>query len=788
MRRLMLAFILAALVLPLVPSPSRALPAGGMYGGDLVVALQAAPSLDPTQFAQNSVVQAVAYDSLVRLGPDQTPLQSLATSWAVNVPARAITMTLRTATWPDNTAITAQDVAWTFGKYATANMVTGVTPVATSATTVQFTFTSGGGDFLGNAATFPIAWKNLANAYTTNGPFILGSQNATTIRLVANDRHWGGRPYLDSVTFASGYTLVKNADDSTQGNDAACALLKGTVSLIGWPLTQTDTSASRDCAAGFGGWSNGVNRTLGQSAGIKEEPGLQFLYLGINAQRAPLTDPTLRRALTMAIDRDLIVGTYGNPIESKTDIADSPVNQANAAWFNASVPRYRVPRTVQGPTASPDLTQVNAFLDAAGYLDRDGDGYRDTPAGTPFNFTLLTYNQATDPKVAKYADLVTKFHSIGINVQQQEHPPADLRAIVASDAFDLFVDIQDARGDPAFLSEILHTGSARNVVNLASPALDAILDRTRDALDPAVRHQAVLDAEGWIGRQVPLAPILYYRAVHAYNRTAYEGWIEEIGGIVNFWTFAALHVTQRGRLTVTMDPLLPTVRSGEGTDVLVRARDADDNPVAGVDLEFSGAGLADTTGTTNVQGEFTTHFDAPSVSAPNAFPLNVSAAKAGYEGANAAASVTVNPLVRAFVVTVTKVKATIGSGEVTTVRVSVIDEETASPVAGATVAFSMNPSGLGASVTPSSGATDSTGFFQADFTGDVAVQSRFVVTATVAAAGFEDAQATTTIEVSAHTAAPVTPGLDTISMVAIVAALAALYGARQRRKWLEQKP
>src|SRR5207249_7519038 len=44
----------------------------------------------------------VCSSDLVRLWPDQTPLQSLATSWAVNVPARTITMTLRTATWPDN--------------------------------------------------------------------------------------------------------------------------------------------------------------------------------------------------------------------------------------------------------------------------------------------------------------------------------------------------------------------------------------------------------------------------------------------------------------------------------------------------------------------------------------------------------------------------------------------------------------------------------------------------------------------------------------------------------------
>jgi hypothetical protein len=36
--------------------------------------------------------------------------------------------------------------------------------------------------------------------------------------------------------------------------------------------------------------------------------------------------------------------------------------------------------------------------------------------------------------------------------------------------------------------------------------------------------------------------------------------------------------------------------------------------------------------------------------------------------------------------------------------------------------------------------------------------------------------------------APRTPALDTISMVALVATLAALYGAWQRRKWVSRKP
>ncbi|HYS71734.1 MAG TPA: ABC transporter substrate-binding protein, partial [Thermoplasmata archaeon] len=618
-------------------------------------------------------------------------------------------------------------------------------------------------------------------------------------RLVANDRHWKGRPFLDAVTFRFPYTLVRNANGSTQANDAACAFLKGQVNLIAWPLSQNDLTNERDCAAGFGGWSDGVNRTLLNPdpartmpfAAVAENPGLQFLYLGMNTQRAPLTDPTLRVALSMAIDRDLVAGTYGGAVEPKVDIADSPVSPANLAWFNASVPKYRVPRAVVGSNAVPSLEEVNAFLDAAGYLDRTGDGFRDTPAGTPFNFTLLTFDQATDPRVAKYLDLITKFRAIGINVVQQEHTPADLRALEASDAFDLVVDIQQAEGEPSFLFDLLHSGSPGNVVNVASPALDALLDTARDALDPVARRQAVLDAQGWVALQVPLAPIVHYRAETTYDRTTFEGWVDGLGGIANFWTFTTAHVTQMGPLTVTVDALPPSIRSGSGTDILVRAWDAEANAVAGVDVELSGVGLAATSGVTDAQGAFTTRFTAPSVDVAQDFTIAADAAKAGYGGAGGATTVTVHPLARTFTVLIGKDSPTLASGNTTAIRVQVLDDQTLLGVPAANVTITISPEGLTASVAQATGVTLGNGIFATTFTADVTVASRFVITANATAPGYETSSGTTAIDVTARPAggtAPPTAALDTLSMVAVVASLAAVYGAWQRRKWVARKP
>lgn len=785
MRRIALAILAAALLLPAIPAPAGALPPGGLFGGELRVALQAPADLDPLAFAQNRVVQELAYDSLTRLGPNMLPVPWLAASWSADVGAGTITMDLQPATWPDGAPITAQDVAWSFGLHG------GFSVLAVDADTVRFTFATGGGDFLGNAATLPVAWKSGSSTPTANGPYVVAAQTASSVELVPNDRHWNGRPYLDRLTFRFPYTLAKNPGESTQGNDAACALMFGDVHLIAWPVTSIEMNTERDCVAGHGGFADG-NRTLVDAdrknphLTSADNPALRFLGLGMNTRRAPLTDPSFRQAISRAIDRDLIADS----IEQGTDIADSPVSLFNTEWFNASVPQYRVPRVVVGAVAVPTLEGVNAYLNEIGYVDADGDGWRDDPTGAAFSLVLLTPDPQADPGFVKYVDMITKFNAIGVNVVPEPHTLADLRAIVAADAFDLFVDWFDVRGEPSFLFDRFQSTGIANVVDLASAQLDAVLARARDALDAPTRRQAVLDAQGWLAVNAPLAPIIHTRSLHVYDHANFEGWVDALGGVASFWTFAAIHVTQRGPLAVTVEPFQTSLRAGSATPVLVRVRDANEDPIPGVDVELSGAGLAATTGTTDALGMFETTFTAPPVAAPQEFAITADAAKAGYGGAGASGVVVVHPAIRPFLITISRGSARIPSGDSTFVRVTVLDATTASPLAGVAVALTVGPTGIGGSFAQASGVTDAQGMYETTFTATVSVLSRFLVSATVSAPDYEPSGAATSIEVSpAPTGgAPPTPALDTISMVAIVAALAALYGAWQRRKWTARRP
>ena len=149
-----------------------------------------------------------------------------------------------------------------------------------------------------------------------------------------------------------------------------------------------------------------------QASEIEETEGLHlevfpwraFDFVGWNERKVQWADPRVRRAITMATDRQAIVDQllagYGTVVE---------VGIPPMFWQQEAVEGLGVPF---------DQAGARALLDEAGWIDRDGDGVRENEAGDRLEGTLL-YNDGNDIRKAVAEIMQVRLAEVGIRVQPQ---------------------------------------------------------------------------------------------------------------------------------------------------------------------------------------------------------------------------------------------------------------------------------------------------------------------------------------------------------------------------------
>ncbi len=113
-----------------------------------------------------------------------------------------------------------------------------------------------------------------------------------------------------------------------------------------------------------------------------------------------LTDPAVREAMSIAIDRELLVEIgYG---------------QAGRATCNL-VPAPAIYASDNTACLTQDIDRANALLDEAGYADTDGDGVRETADGQPLS---ILYQTSTNAVRQDFQALIKEFWAeIGIETE-----------------------------------------------------------------------------------------------------------------------------------------------------------------------------------------------------------------------------------------------------------------------------------------------------------------------------------------------------------------------------------
>ena len=149
-----------------------------------------------------------------------------------------------------------------------------------------------------------------------------------------------------------------------------------------------------------------------QAQAIIDAPGVElidflfrdYVFVGWNARRPQLADARVRRALTMATDRESVV---------------QAILQGYGTVANSGVPPFHWAYDPELETPAPyDPDGARRLLDEAGWIDRDGDGVRENADGLPLSFTIK-YNAGNQRRQGIAEIMQSQLAAVGVDAQPQ---------------------------------------------------------------------------------------------------------------------------------------------------------------------------------------------------------------------------------------------------------------------------------------------------------------------------------------------------------------------------------
>jgi len=128
--------------------------------------------------------------------------------------------------------------------------------------------------------------------------------------------------------------------------------------------------------------------------------------------RALLRDKNFRKGISVALDRQRLIDVVWDGIGTPQQATISP-----QAWHFASPKGQEVFKKWQQADAEYDPELAKQRLDEAGFVDKDGDGFRDLPSGKPFTL-ILDLGSWSDPEICTESTEVlrTALEAVGIKV------------------------------------------------------------------------------------------------------------------------------------------------------------------------------------------------------------------------------------------------------------------------------------------------------------------------------------------------------------------------------------
>jgi oligopeptide transport system substrate-binding protein len=236
---------------------------------------------------------------------------------------------------------------------------------------------------------------------------------------------------------------------------------------------------------------------------LRLDPFLQTIFLRFNTTRPPLTDPRVRRALSLAIDRGAIAASVlrgaGTPASSLTP--------PDCAGYTA---RAAVPT---------DAAAARRLLAEAGFPDGRG-----LPA-----LDLQVRNDDYQPRAAEV--LQAQWKALGVTVAVT---PLEQKTWIQNQQ-SLNYTLSGAGWigdfvDPITFLDLFVSGGGNNWTGWTDDEYDRLIARAAATPDPAGRREVLQQAEARLLEQAPIAPLWFGTRAYLIH-PAVHGWEPSLLGL-----------------------------------------------------------------------------------------------------------------------------------------------------------------------------------------------------------------------------------------------------------------
>ncbi|WP_024367236.1 ABC transporter family substrate-binding protein [Arthrobacter sp. TB 26] len=286
------------------------------------------------------------------------------------------------------------------------------------------------------------------------GPFKLDQYDgaAKTVTLAQNDKWWGTKPVLEKVVFRQ---LESSAAIAAFKNGEIDGVSANTIT----PYKQLDGTKDSEIRRGQRLFAGGLN---------------------LNAQKAPMTDVAIRKAIFTAVDREALRKVRFNGLNWEETSSGSMMLLPFSKYYQDNYPV----KETGAEAAKKVLTDAGYKANAAGIMEKDG---------VPAAFKISNFGD--DPTTLAFTQtLQNQLKAGGMDVGIDQRASADFGKVLGSR--DFFMSVSGYTVGPDATDAVKQFyDSKTNENELGDAELDAEIKKLSTIADNAERNKAAMEVE-----------------------------------------------------------------------------------------------------------------------------------------------------------------------------------------------------------------------------------------------------------------------------------------------------